>query len=69
SAAADTPRIIKILENHYKRVVKICYSEADENDVEFTKTVETFAKKFGLEIKPAKGSSKAMLKALRREWR
>ena len=69
SAAADTPKIIKILENHYNRVVKICYSEADENDVEFAKTVETFAKKFGLEIKPAKGSSKAMLDALRREWR
>lgn len=64
SAAVDTPRIIKLMENHYRRVVKICYSEADERDEEYSETVENFAKDFGLEIKIEKGSSKIMLDAL-----
>jgi len=64
SAAADTPRIIKLMRNHYQRVVKICHSEADEGDREYSKTVETFAKEFGLEILIEHGSSKIMLEAL-----
>ncbi|NQE05043.1 hypothetical protein C5S32_04160 [ANME-1 cluster archaeon GoMg1] len=64
SAAADTPRIIKLMRNHYQRVVKICHSEADEKDREYSKTVEKFAKKFGLEIQIEHGSSKIMLEAL-----
>jgi hypothetical protein len=64
SAAVDTPRIIKLMQNHYRRVVKICYSEADERDEEYSETVENFAKDFGLEIKIEKGSSKIMLDAL-----
>jgi signal recognition particle subunit SEC65 len=64
SAAVDTPRIIKLMKNHYRRVVKICYSEADEKDREYSKTVENFAKEFGLEIKIEKGSSKIVLEAL-----
>ncbi|MBA7529620.1 hypothetical protein ES705_21818 [subsurface metagenome] len=64
SAAVDTPRIIKLMENHYRRVVKICYSEADENDEEYSKTVDNFAKRFNLEMKSLKGSSKIMLEAL-----
>jgi len=32
-AAADTPHIIKIMKNHYNRVVKIWYSKADMKDV------------------------------------
>jgi len=64
SAASDTRRIMKIMENHYQRVVKICYSEADEDDIEYRKTVDKFASKFGLEIKNVRGSSKLVLEAL-----
>jgi len=64
SAAIDTPKIIKLLKDHYKRVIKICYSEADEKDEEYSKTIENFAKKFGLVIKIERGSSKIMLEAL-----
>jgi hypothetical protein len=63
-AAVDTPRIIKLMENHYRRVVKICYSEADEEDREYSETVEKFAKTFGLDITIETGSSKRMLDAL-----
>ncbi|MEA2053445.1 MAG: DUF1638 domain-containing protein [Euryarchaeota archaeon] len=64
SAASDTRRIIKIMQNHYQRVVKICYSEADEDDLEYRKTVDKFASKFGLEIKNVRGSSRLVLEAL-----
>ncbi len=64
SAAVDTPRIIKLMRNHYRRVVKICHSEADERDEKYTETVENFAKEFGLEIQIEHGSSKIMLEAL-----
>ncbi len=64
SAAADTPRIIKLMRSHYQRVVKICHSEADEGDREYSKTVENFARAFGLEILIEHGSSKIMLEAL-----
>ena len=66
SAAIDTPKIIKLMKNHYRRVVKVCYSEADEKDKEYSKTVENFAKVFGLEIKTERGSSKLILDALQR---
>ena len=59
-AAMDTPRIIKLMKNHYNRVVKVWYSEADEKDEEYAETVENFARKFNLEIKRVKGSSKIM---------
>ena len=64
SAVSDTRRIMRIMENHYQRVVKICYSEADEDDIEYRKTVDKFASKFGLEIKNVMGSSKLVLEAL-----
>ncbi len=67
SAAVDTPRIIKLMKDHYRRVVKICYSEADEDDREYSKTVENFAKAFKLEIKSLKGSSKTMLDAFEKK--
>lgn len=63
-AAADTPHIIKILKNHYNRVVKIGYSEADMKDREYAQTVKNFARKFNLEIKPIKGSAKIMCETL-----
>jgi hypothetical protein len=66
SAAIDTPKIIKLMKNHYRRVVKVCYSEADEKDKEYSKTVENFAKVFGLEIKTERGSSELILDALQR---
>ena len=66
SAAIDTPKIIKLMKNHYRRAVKVCYSEADEKDKEYSKTVENFAKVFGLEIKTERGSSKLILDALQR---
>lgn len=66
SAAIDTSKIIKLMKNHYRRVVKVCYSEADEKDKEYSKTVENFAKVFGLEIKTERGSSKLILDALQR---
>lgn len=64
SAAVDTSRIIKLMRNHYRRVVKICYSESDEKDEEYSKIVADFAKEFGLEIKIERGSSKIMLETL-----
>lgn len=66
SAAVDTQRIIKLMRNHYQKVVKICYSEADVGDREYSKTVENFAKEFGLEIQIEHGSSKIMLEALKK---
>ncbi len=62
-AATDTPKIVKLMKNHYRRVVKICYSDADEKDREYSKTVEKFAKKFGLEVKVERGSARIMLAA------
>lgn len=63
----DVSRIIKLFKSRYKRVIKICYSEADEKkDCEFSKIVENFANKFGLEIKTESGSSKLVLDALQR---
>ena len=59
-AAMDTPRIIKLMKNHYNRVVKVWYSEADKKDEEYAETVENLARKFNLEIKLVKGSSKIM---------
>jgi len=59
-AAMDTPRIIKLMRNHYNRVVKVWYSEADKKDEEYAETVENFARKFNLEIKLVNGSSKIM---------
>jgi hypothetical protein len=64
NAASDTRRIMRIMKNHYQRVVKICYSEADEEDIEYRKTVDKFASKFRLEIKNVRGSSKLVLEAL-----
>lgn len=66
SAAIDTQKIIKLMKNHYRRVVKVCYSDADEKDKEYSKTVENFAKVFRLEIKTERGSSKLILDALQR---
>jgi len=66
SAAEDTTRIIKLMKNHYQRVVKICHSEADDKDREYSKTVEKFAKEFGLEIKIERGSSNIMLETLKK---
>jgi len=62
--AADTPHIIKLMRNHYYRVVKIWYSEADKNNEEYKRTVENFARTFNLEIKLVKGSAKIMCKTL-----
>ena len=67
SAAEDTTRIIKLMRNHYRRVVKICHSEADDKDREYSKTVENFAKEFGLEIKIERVSSNIMLETLKKE--
>jgi len=63
-AAADTSRILKLMKSHYNRVVKIEYSEADEKDEEYKRTVKNFARKFNLDIKKVKGSSKIMCEAL-----
>ena len=59
-AVGDTKRILKLMKNHYNRVVKIWYSEADDKNEEYAQTVKNFAKKFNLEIKPVKGSSEIM---------
>jgi len=64
STAGDTARIIKLMRNHYRRVVKICYCEADNKGREYSKTVEKFANEFGLKIKIERGSSNIMLEAL-----
>ena len=64
AAAIDTSNIIKLLKNHYKRVIKVCYSEADERDEEFERVVRNFAAKFGLMIESVRGSSRAMTDAL-----
>lgn len=62
--AGDTSRILKLMKNHYNRVVKIWYSEADEKDEEYAQTVKNFARKFNLDVKTVKGSSKVMCEAL-----
>ena len=64
ATAADTSNIIKLLKNHYKRVIKVCYSESDERDEEFDSVVRDFAAKFGLMIESVRGSSRAMIDAL-----
>ena len=64
AAAIDTSNIIKLLKNHYKRVIKVCYSETDERDEEFERVVRNFAAKFGLTIESVRGSSRAMTDAL-----
>ena len=64
ATAADTSNIIKLLKNHYKRVIKVCYSESDERDEEFDSVVRDFAAKFGLTIESVRGSSRAMIDAL-----
>ncbi|KAF5432090.1 hypothetical protein C5S36_09260, partial [Candidatus Methanophagaceae archaeon] len=46
----DVSKIIKLFKSRYKRVIKVCYSDADEKDPEYSKIVADFAKKFGLEI-------------------
>ncbi len=61
----DTPGIIKLLKNHYKRVIKICYTEADERDEYFDRVVKNFASKFGLKIETIRGSSRLMIDTLR----
>ncbi len=65
STAADTHAIIKLLKSHYKRVMKICYTEADERDEYFERVVKDFASRFHLEIEPIRGSSRMMIEALR----
>jgi hypothetical protein len=62
----DVSKIIKLFKSRYKRVIKVCYSDADEKDPEYSKIVADFAKKFGLEIKTERGSSKLVLDALQR---
>jgi hypothetical protein len=62
--ASDTSRILKLMKNHYNRVVKIWYSEADKKDEEYAQTVKNFARKFNLDVKTVKGSSKIMCEAL-----
>ena len=64
AAAIDTSNIIKLLKNHYKRVIKVCYSESDERDEEFDSVVRDFAAKFGLMIESVRGSSRTMIDAL-----
>ena len=64
ATAADTSNIIKLLKNHYKRVIKVCYSESDERDEEFDSVVRDFAAKFGLMIESVRGSSRTMIDAL-----
>ncbi|MHC1610360.1 MAG: DUF1638 domain-containing protein [Candidatus Methanospirareceae archaeon] len=63
-APGETKRIIQLMKNHYNRVVKIEYSEADEKDEEYAETVKNFARKFNLEIKRVKGSSKIVCELL-----
>ncbi len=63
-AVGDTKRIIQLMRNHYNRVVKVWYSEADKKDEEYAETIKNFAKKFNLEIKTVKGSSKILCEAL-----
>jgi len=59
-AAGDTQRVIKLMKNHYHRVVKIWFTEADLKDEAYTHTVENFARKFKLTIKLLQGSSQVM---------
>lgn len=63
--AVDTAQILKLMKNHYKRVVKIWYSEVDKRNEEYTQTVKRFAKRFNMEIKPVKGSTKIICEMLR----
>jgi hypothetical protein len=68
-AAGDTQRVIKLMKNHYHRVVKIWFTEADLKDEDYAHTVENFARKFNLAIKPLQGSSQAMYELAERARR
>ena len=57
----DTQRILQLMKDHYFRVVKIWYTAADLTDKEYALTVKRFARKFNLDIRRIKGSSKIML--------
>lgn len=63
--ALDTAQILELMENHYNRVVKIWYSDADKRNEEYTQTVNKFAKRFNLEIKPVKGSTEIICETLK----
>jgi len=56
----DTQRILQLMKDHYFRVVKIWYTTADLTDREYALTVKRFARKFNLDIRREKGSSKIM---------
>jgi hypothetical protein len=64
-AAVDTPRIVKLMKNHYFRVVKIWYSKADLTDEDYALTVKKFARRFNLEIVTVRGSTEIMCETLR----
>lgn len=68
-AAGDTQRLIQLMKNHYRRVVKIWFTEADLKDEEYAHTVENFARKFNLTITPLQGSSQAMYELAERARR
>ncbi|UYZ40737.1 MAG: DUF1638 domain-containing protein [Candidatus Methanospirare jalkutatii] len=67
--AEDTANIIKILQKHYKQVVKIFYSEEDLADKRYSAIVERFARRFRLRVRSERGSADALKDAFERALR
>ncbi|MCW7074465.1 MAG: DUF1638 domain-containing protein [Candidatus Methanospirare jalkutatii] len=68
-ATEDTANIIKILQKHYKQVVKIFYSEEDLADKRYSAIVERFARRFRLRVRSERGSADALKDAFERALR
>ena len=65
----DTANIIKILQKHYKQVVKVFYSEEDLADKRYSAIVERFARRFRLRVRSERGSADALKNAFERALR
>ncbi len=68
-ATEDTANIVKILQKHYKQVVKIFYSDEDLADKRYSAIVERFARRFHLRVRSERGSADALKDAFERALR
>jgi len=68
-ATEDTANIVKILQKHYKQVVKIFYSDEDLADKRYSAIVERFARRFRLRVRSERGSADALKDAFERALR
>ncbi len=62
SKTEETAAVLKILQKHYKQVVKVVYPHYE--DEKYSEIVEKFAKKFKLKVREEVASSDAMIRTL-----